>query len=166
MNVEPLRTSFLAAATADTERRLADCREECAQRIGAARREADELIEQARRAGEADARAQVPQTLVTARRRAHAEVLAAQQQVYEEFRRAAHAALLALRGTPGYPTLLERLASAARAQLGEDAVIDVDPPDVGGVIGTKGSCRVDYSLPALADRLIDDVGDDASQLWA
>lgn len=166
MNVEPLRTSFLAAATADAERRLADCREESVQRIAAARREADELVEQARRAGEADARAQVPQTLVTARRRAHAHVLGAQREVYEEFRRAASAAVLALRGTPGYTTLLERLASAARAQLGDDAVIDVDPPGAGGVVGSKGTRRVDYSLPALADRLVDGLGDEVSQLWA
>ena len=73
--------------------------------------------------------------------------------------------VLGLRQADGYPALLERLARAARDQLGPDADVEVDPPGLGGVIGRAGRTSVDYTLPALVDRSIAALGDELERLW-
>ena len=45
-------------------------------------------------------------------------VLAARRELYDELRRRARTAVLSLRDEPGYQELLERLAAAARRDLG------------------------------------------------
>jgi hypothetical protein len=94
------------------------------------------------------------------------EVLAAQRESYDELHRRARAAALALRDEPGYDELLARLAAAVRRDLREDAELEVDPPDGGGVRGRAGSRRADYTLTALADRCVDDLGPALARLWS
>jgi vacuolar-type H+-ATPase subunit E/Vma4 len=73
--------------------------------------------------------------------------------------------VLELHEQPDYPALLERLSAAARSQLGDDAELVVDPPGRGGVIARRGEASVDYTLAAMADRVIDDLGADLERLW-
>ena len=166
MNVEALRDSFLAAVTDDAERGVVQCRQECDARIEEAQVEADEFVARARSAGESDSESEVGQILVSARRQAHARVLAAQRDVYDEFRREALEAAFALRNTQGYDALLRHLAESVRRELGEDAHLEVDPPEAGGVIGWAGSRRVDYSLARLVDGCIEALGERVGRLWA
>jgi vacuolar-type H+-ATPase subunit E/Vma4 len=165
VKVEALRTSFLAAVSEDAERAVSDCRDECRARTLEAKRQADEVVGRARRAGESDSEGDVGQILVSSRRRAHARVLAAQREIYEQFRREALAAAFALQGTPQYGALLERLASSARDRLGDQAELQIDPPEHGGVIGRSGPRRVDYSLAALVDDCIAELGEEVETLW-
>jgi hypothetical protein len=84
----------------------------------------------------------------------------------DELRRRAREAALELRERPDYPELLECLSDAARSQLGDDAELEVDLPGRGGVIGRRGNASVDYTLPAMADRTIDEMGVALERLWA
>jgi vacuolar-type H+-ATPase subunit E/Vma4 len=165
VNVEKLRSSFLAAVSEDAERQIGECRQECEARIEEAQRQADEVVARARNAGESDSEGEVGQILVSARRQAHAQVLAAQREMYEEFRREALDAAFGLRGTPDYDVLLERLGHGARDQLGDDVELEIDPPDRGGVIGRSGARRVNYSLAALVDNCIFELGARVEGLW-
>src|ERR1035437_5695471 len=72
---------------------------------------------------------------------------------------------MALRGGRGYPELLQRLAAAARRDLGEDAEVEIDPPGLGGVRARAGSRRVDYTLASLADRRVEDLGPLLARRW-
>ena len=166
MNVAALRASFLAATAAEAERALAEARRRHEVRLAEARGQADELVEQARHAGEADGELEAAQMRVRARRRARALELAARREVYDEFRGAALEAALALRGTPAYARLLGRLAAAARRQLGAEAILELDPTGPGGVAARAGARRVDYTLPALVDRCIAGLGDELTGLWS
>ena len=57
--------------------------------------------------------------------------------------------------------MLAALEKLARDRLGESAEIVRDVPGVGGVTGQRKGARVDYTLPALAERVLAtiDVGD-------
>ena len=53
----------------------------------------------------------------------------------------------------------------ARDQLGPGARIERDPPELGGVVATAGTRRVDYTLTALAERALNDHADEVTALW-
>jgi len=45
-------------------------------------------------------------------------------------------------------------------------VIERDPSPDGGVVARAGTRRVDYRLPILAERALDDLSDKVAELWA
>jgi hypothetical protein len=93
------------------------------------------------------------------------EVLAARGAAYQELRQRAGTAVLELRHEAGYADLLARLSAAARRDLGDDADLEVDPPDAGGVRARARTRLVDYTLPALAARCMDALGPRLRRLW-
>jgi vacuolar-type H+-ATPase subunit E/Vma4 len=115
------------------------------------------MIAEARADGEASAERATAVEHVRARRRARGAVLQARRDVLIRLRRAALEAAMAARSDPAYAALLERLSALAREQLGADARLVVDPPDAGGVVAEADGRRVDYSIGALVDRILDDV---------
>ncbi|HEY7691271.1 MAG TPA: hypothetical protein VH816_02920 [Gaiellaceae bacterium] len=163
---DSLRTSFLDEVRADAVRG----REESDLRIAAMRAEAERrglaLVEEARAEGAAAAALVDRQDRAAARRRARTTVLAAKRELYEELCRRAKAAARSLRDDPGYPALLEQLVATARAQLGEDAMLEIDPPGQGGVRGSSGTRHVDYTLDALAERCLERLGGGLERLWS
>jgi len=164
--VDSLRTTFLDQARTDAARIRADSdREIAAMRAGAEERGRG-LVEQARAEGVAAAAIVGGQAQAAARRQARAVVLAAKRELYEQLCRQARLAARSLRDDPGYPALLERLGAAARAQLGEKAVLEVDPPGAGGVRGSSGARHVDYTLDALAERCLERLGGRLERLWS
>jgi vacuolar-type H+-ATPase subunit E/Vma4 len=164
--VDTLRATFLDEARAGAARARADTD----RRIAAMHAEAEErgkvLVERARAEGVAAAEIVDRQEQAAARRRARAMVLAAKRELYEELCRQASAAAHLLRDDPGYPALLERLSAAVRAQLGEDAELEVDPSEAGGVRGSSGPRHVDYTLDALAERCLERLGGGLERLWS
>ena len=88
-----------------------------------------------------------------AQRQAHGVLLAAQLAAQDDLRGAAREAVSALRDDPEYPNVLEALRARARADLGADAAIT--ELDGGGIVAESGHRRVEYSLQALADDLVD-----------
>ena len=165
MNLEPLRAALRAEADAEAEQRRDEVEEEGTRRLAEARVRADAIVEQARRDGVQEAERQARRWRASARRRARELRLEAERSLVDELRLRAYDAALELRTDPRYPELLERLSDAARSQLGTDVRLEVDPPEVGGVVARAGSMSVDYSLPALVDRAIVDLDGELEGLW-
>ena len=165
MSLEPLRLALRAEIDAEVQGRLAEVDFECTRMAADAEARAHELAKQARCEGEAAAAKEAVRRRATATRRAREIRLRAQCRQVEELQRMSREAVLRLREEDRYPELLERLSRAARDQLGPDAQVEVDPPGLGGVIGSKGRRSVDYTLPALVDRTIASLGDELETLW-
>jgi len=165
MSLEPLRNALRAETEADVQRRLAEVEAACACLLADAEAKARELTEQGRREGERAAVQEAVRRRATATRRAREIRLQAQRRQVDEVQRRSREAALRLREDRRYPELLERLAGAAREQLGPNVELEVDPPGLGGVIGRRGNASVDYTLPALVDRAIAGLGDELESLW-
>jgi vacuolar-type H+-ATPase subunit E/Vma4 len=165
LSIDAARDALLADARAEAARLIAEADAEAREPVAAARRDADRLAERARAGGEAEGRVVAAHESAERAAAARREVLAARGEAYEELRVRARMAVLALRGEPGYGALLERLADAARRDLGAGAQLEVDPPEGGGVRGRAGSRRVDYTLPTLAERCVDALGPELGRLW-
>jgi hypothetical protein len=164
--VEPLRDALLERAHAEAEHVLAAADERAAELLAEAEAHGAALVAQARAEGLAAAALAGAHEQALARRRARTLVLAAQRELYEELRRQARAAVHDLRrDLRRYATLLERLSAAARAQLGEGAELEVDPPGAGGVRAADGPRSVDYTLDALVERCVARLGDGLERLW-
>ncbi len=166
MTLEAAREALLGEARAAARRRLDEAEAQARAHVEDARRQAEETIARARARGDAEGRVEAAQQEARERAFARMDVLVAQREAYEELGRRARAAALALRGEPGYADLLERLSGAARRDLGEDAELEIDPPGVGGVRARAGSRQVDYTLAALADRCVAQLGGAVARLWA
>lgn len=165
MNLESLRAAFVEQAEADAERRRAEIEAECEQLLSEARATASSLVEHGRHEGRLAGEQERARRRGTALRRAREAHLGARGALYRELRDRAGAEALQLRTHPDYELLLDRLAEAAKARLGAEAEIEVDPPDTGGVFARSGRRSVDYTLPALAERAIGELGREVEQLW-
>jgi len=147
------------------EATVARARRDANVRLQQARREAEELTQRARQEGEVAANATFARERATSRRDSTTTVLDAKRAALLEVQAGVCNALLTLRTAPDYAQLLDGLAARARAQLGPDAQIVRDPKDVGGVIAEEGVRRVDYTLPALADRALAELGEKLESMW-
>lgn len=163
---DPLRQALLEQACADAAQMLDDADAAATATIHAAESRGRALVEQAVAEGVAAAEAAGAHGKAQARRRARSLVLSTQRELYDEVARQAHTAARGLREGAGYAQLLERLSAAARAQLGGDAVLDVDPPELGGVRASNGGRHVDYTLDALVDRCLEQLGTRLERVWA
>ena len=165
MNVSPLRAAVLGQAEAEVDVILADADRRAAAELERAQAEGEAQLGQARTEGERAGELETARDRALAHREARRLVLEARRSVYDEFRGQARAAALSLREADAYPALLERLAKAARDQLGDGAELEIDPPEAGGVRGRARNRLVDYTLPALADRCIATLGAELEGLW-
>jgi vacuolar-type H+-ATPase subunit E/Vma4 len=165
VNVDAAREALLVDARDDADRLLAEAEAEATAAAEDAQRQASEIIDRAREQGRSEGHLMAAREEAQARMLARMEVFAAQRQAYDELRSRARGAVLALRDGPGYTQLLDRLAAAARRDLGEEADIELDPENAGGVRARAGSRAVDYTLVALADRCVQALGPAARQLW-
>jgi vacuolar-type H+-ATPase subunit E/Vma4 len=164
--VEPASAALLADARDRAATLLREAEEQDNELIEDARRNAEDLLARAREEGAAAGRAHAARDAGLDRAAARWQVLAAQRISYEELLRGVRSEVIALQGEQAYPELLQRLAAAARRDLGEDAELEIDPPGLGGVRARAGSRRVDYTLPSLADRCVQDLGPLLARLWA
>jgi len=164
--VDPLRTALLDEVREEIDRMLADVDARVVAKLAEAERQGAQLVEQARAEGAAAAGVEGARHHARARTRARTLILSAQRELYLELERQVGEHARALRDDPGYPVLLERLSDAAQAQLGADAVLEIDPPDGGGIRASKGDRHVDYTVDALAERCLARLGGKLEQLWA
>jgi hypothetical protein len=166
VNLEPLREAVLEQARADSARIRAEASARAAETLGRAEREGVADVERARAEGAAAGRSRGGRRLAAARREARRLVLEAKRDLHDELCARARASSLAVREEAGYPALLDVLAAAARRRLGEHAVLEVDPADVGGVRAAAGDRSVDYTLVALTDRCLERLRGRIEELWA
>jgi vacuolar-type H+-ATPase subunit E/Vma4 len=165
VNLERLRTAFLATVAADLAETSRGLEGEPRERVAAAGAEVERLVAAARAEAEGAAAGEARQLVAQARRHARGEILAARRDAYDELRAAAHSQALALRGSPRYRELLDRLTATVASELGASATVDVDPDPAGGVVARDGTRLVDCSLPALAGRCLATLGPRVEELW-
>ncbi|MFI7063589.1 hypothetical protein ACIBL3_21570 [Kribbella sp. NPDC050124] len=161
--LDPVRDALLAAARADAAAELRDAESRRDTLLADARRTADELVADARVKGEAEATVLLTARMADSRRDARRTVLAAQRALYDELRRRCRLAAVALVRRPDYEQLRKRLVAQAEDLLGPGAAV-TDSPD-GGVLASAGTRRLDLSLPALVDRVVDRSGTEVAELW-
>ncbi|MGZ8437164.1 MAG: hypothetical protein ACXWXR_01325 [Candidatus Limnocylindrales bacterium] len=164
MNLEAYRRARLIEAGAYAERLGAESESMAAARLDEASRAAVATIAEARAEGAAQADREMAIARAHGQRRAHRIVLEARRKAYEDLGSRARQGALGLKSDATYPALLDRLGQRSREQLGEAASIERDPAD-GGVVAGAGGRRVDYSLPALAERCLRGLGAEIEELW-
>jgi len=165
LDLEPVHRALLGDAQVEVDRIEQDAQRTADAVIEQAESDRDAEIERARRRGEASARSHAQDTLARARNDSRAIVLRRQEELRQQLVDLVRAEALQLRRDPRYADVLDRLESVARAQLGDGATIERDPEPGGGIIATQGTRRVDYSLPAIADRALDVIAEEAAKLW-
>jgi vacuolar-type H+-ATPase subunit E/Vma4 len=165
MNLEPLRAALRAETEAGVHGRLAEVDAECNRIVADAESEARGRVAKARREGEGAAAKEVLRRHATATRRARETRLRARRRQIDELERRALEAASRLREHSRYPSLLDRLAEAAREQLGHDCEIEYDPDGQGGLVGRNARISVDYTLPALVNRVVASLNDELEDLW-
>lgn len=159
------RDALLADAREDGRQLIAQAAADAQAVLARAREQAGELVARAREQGRTEGRIAAAREEAQARMAARMQVLATRRDAYDQLRARARTAALALRDDPAYPELLERLGAAARADLGPDAELELDPQGAGGVRARAGSRGVDYTLATLADRCVQALGPAARRLW-
>jgi vacuolar-type H+-ATPase subunit E/Vma4 len=165
IDLEVYRQERLREVAGEAERLLAEADAAVASELDVARRAFESILAEARADGTAAAQRELDLARARGRRKAQEIVLAAQREVYDGLGDRARSAASALRADPGYDALLDRLEQLARQQLGNDARIQRDPPDLGGVVAEAHGQHVDYSLAALIDRSVRRLGQEVEGLW-
>jgi vacuolar-type H+-ATPase subunit E/Vma4 len=165
-DLEPVRRALLAEADLTAQQILDEASHaaECVTRN--AERESAAQLDEVNRRNQRSAQAYRAQALRRAHSEAHEVRLRTQAAIHQQLVDHTRRSVVAMRSDPRYPALLDGLEALARRQLGAGAVIDRDPDPDGGLIAVSGSRRVDYTLPALADRALDALGDEVALLWA
>jgi vacuolar-type H+-ATPase subunit E/Vma4 len=165
MNLDSLRTALRLEAETEAANRLTQVDEACKRRLAEAHATARELTDQGRHEGARLAERDALRRRAVAKRRARELRLAAQRELIDELRMRSKGAALGLRKDPRYEELLDRLSKLAKSQLGADAEVEADQPELGGVVAYAGSRSVDYTLPALVDRAIAELDGQLETLW-
>ena len=160
----PVRAALLDRARADAATEVARAEEEARVILQEAERRADAVREEARTRGEADSQAVLVATRARARREARSVVLGAQSEVAGALCARVHAGLPGLRDDPAFADVERRLESQARELLGPEARLTPDPS--GGFVAEAGGRRMELTLAAVADRLIERLGPELQSLWS
>jgi vacuolar-type H+-ATPase subunit E/Vma4 len=160
----PVRQALLDHARQEGERLVAAARADADATVRDADDEVARAVEDARRRADATARARRASELVRARRERQAALLRAQAEWTDRLRAAIRSATATFPDDPRYPALVVRLEQLARRQLGDGA--SIEHPTVGGVTASVPGRRVDYGLPALAERAFGVVAEEAGSPWA
>ncbi|HSO03163.1 MAG TPA: hypothetical protein VLQ92_01685 [Candidatus Limnocylindrales bacterium] len=149
----PLASALLDRARLDAQGTVARADEDAQALVARARAEADALLADARAMGAADGAAVTAAARMRAERDARRITLEAESAAREDRRRAAREAVRGLRHDPAYPEMLEALRARATHELGPD--VTVTELEAGGILAEAGPRRIEYSLDALADDLLD-----------
>lgn len=150
--LEPVRAEMLRQATQGAAAAVGSARDAAAAMIAQAQADADALVVRATAEGAVQAAPVAQAELSRGRQAARSITLGGDLAVRNEVVRRIKAAVLALRDSPDYPQLLERLSALAASAAGPGAVVTAHPD--GGVVATSGGVTVNCSLPRLADRAV------------
>jgi vacuolar-type H+-ATPase subunit E/Vma4 len=162
--LDPVRRALLDDAAVEVASVVAAAEADAQALVDEAQTEVEHAVDRARRRAASSAAAAAEQQLTAARRRARAELFRARSEVWNEVVDRVRIAADRLPDDPRYPALEAHLVELARAQLGEDAVIERDP--AGGFVAGAGGRRVDYRMPAIADRAVAANTDEVVALWS
>ena len=159
----PVRAYLLRGVEVEASRLLAEAHAQADSILRQARHDAAETVDRARARGEADAVAASAAERSRGRDQARSIMLGAQREAYQDLRAQVLTAVDGLRTESGYQELLSRLTTLATRAAGPGAAITVQPE--GGVLARSDGIVVDCTLPRLADRAVDELGDQVRELW-
>jgi vacuolar-type H+-ATPase subunit H len=160
-----VRETLMAEAERDAGRMISAAREEAERQVARARQKADDEVDRARAAARAEADERLAMERAATRREARRVVLETRERIRQSLIEASILGVVGHRGSRDYQRFLERVERHVQVLLGEDAEITRDPPE-GGVIGRCGQRRLDYTVPAVVERVIDALGADLEELWS
>jgi vacuolar-type H+-ATPase subunit H len=161
--LDPVRAHLLREAETEADRLVAAARAEAGELLRQARGGAERAVGLAAAQGRADAAPLAAAERSRGRARARSIVLRAQREAYDELCRRTSLDVGTLRDGPGYGLLLTRLSALAARAAGHDATVAFPP--AGGVLARSGQVTVDCSLPRLAGRAVQALGDQVRELW-
>ncbi len=164
MNLDAVRDALFSDADLRAADLLAAADAEGDEAEATARDRAEEMLEAARRDGDAEAHRVAALEEARARRAGRERVLAARRAAYRDLQEDCRRAAVGLRLHARYPELADGLARIARRQLGDGAAVQVDD-DRGGLVATSRSRSVDYRLDAVAARCLAARAQEVEQLW-
>jgi hypothetical protein len=159
----PVREALRARAAADAGRVRAAAAEAAGVLDREARADVARWVAEARVRGEEDAALAAASMRAAADREARELILAARRRAYEELGRRVGGSARAVAGEPAFAGWRDRLGERARAELGRGAAVTVTPD---GVAAEHDGRRVAWTLDALADRVVADLGTEVERLWA
>jgi vacuolar-type H+-ATPase subunit E/Vma4 len=159
----PVRLALVEAARRDVAAVLARADRDAAQEVAAARAEADTVLRAARAEGQAEAASVAAAEHARVRLEARAEVLAAQSAAYDALRSTVHSRVVALLDEAGFEPVRARFEEQARAELGSGATIAQGSDGI--LVAELGDRRITLDLRAVADRALEDLGDEVEGLW-
>lgn len=161
VRLDAFRNAVLADARSEAERTFEAAARDAEATLAEARRRAEQLIEQARREGRDAAERETRRRRIDARRQARALVLRERRRALDRLR---DTVLERLRDGATYERLEAVLVQQAQRQLGANAKIERHG-DAGGLVAYSDGRRVDYRLPVLVERAIDELGSRLEDLW-
>jgi vacuolar-type H+-ATPase subunit E/Vma4 len=164
MTLDAFRAALLAQARQTARQQIDEAERDARERVRDARQRAVRVLDDAREQGRQAAEHETRRLRAQARQEGREARLRTRRDTLAELRRRTLARLEEQRDTPAYQDLLDRLERLAREQLGSDAEVDTEP-DEGGLVARAGGRRVDYRLPAVVDRALQDMGDELEELW-
>lgn len=164
MKLDAFREAVLDEARADADRRLEEAERNADERTDDARRRADELLEEAREEGRRAADRETHRRRSEARREARERILRAHRDAVERARERSLEKLRQMQDHEEYEELMGRLEQLAHQQLGDDIEMERDA-EIGGFVARADSRRVDYRLPVLVDRAMEEMGSELRNLW-
>ena len=165
MNLEVYRRARLDEAWAAARLVEAETEAVSLTRLEDATQAAEAILTKARAEAVAEADSDGATAMGRERRRARRIVLEAQHAAYEGMIARVRAGALALRSDPAYGQLLEGLERSARRRLGDGPVVVQESTSGGGIVAEADGRRLDYTLPALADRCAGELGAEVERLW-
>jgi hypothetical protein len=160
----PVRAALLGDAQAEADRILAEARRAAGALIGRAQADSVDAVLRAEAEGRARAEPLALAEVSRGRREARAILLGAQLRARGELEDRIRAAVSGLRDEPGYGELRDTLADLARRAAGPGATVTEHPG--GGVLAHAPGVLVDCSLPRLAERAIQALGQQIRELTA
>jgi vacuolar-type H+-ATPase subunit E/Vma4 len=165
MQLAPLAAAIVARANDAANRLIADAEAAAQARTGEAQAQAERVLDDARRDGEAAAARAAAASLAEARRAAREFTLRAQSRAAAALRAAVQAELVRRRATPPVAGFLEALEADARRRLGSAAVVRRLEGDAFGIVAEDGRRRLEITADTLVDRAMDAMGAQVEALW-
>ena len=164
MKLDVLREALVAQARQEAAARESEAQRAAEERVENARSQARSLTEQAQAEGREQTARAVRRRLSSARRQGREVVLREQREALDRLRDRVVERLRDDEQAAAYAGLMEELRDQARGQLGEDAEVD-DEAAVGGFVAHAAGRAVDYRLPEVVARVMEEMGDELEELW-
>lgn len=163
VRLDAFREAIVEEARQEAQEELERVKRDAERKIEDARGQAEEWVDEARRQGREAAERETRRRRSEARREAREQILRARTDALEELRRRAMERIRRDEGG-SYQQFMDQIRTLAREQLGEGAEIEEDA-EAGGLVARSDGRLVDYRLPAVLDRVFEEMGIELEELW-